>query len=234
MRLDEVMKNLGAIAGSVVGNLRDAAVPGAPLAELDLTLVAPHTVALAGPGKVVITTGEIFRVSVDDGSHSDEPRFAMIDGKLTISGGEKDTVVRLALPAVRGLTVAGSGRIKCEALAADGEVTVAGSGRIKVRQVHGGSLSIRVAGSGRIVIDGEADSLELAIAGSGSCDGEGLAVHRASVSIAGSGDAIFGCDGEVSASLMGSGNVIVRGAARCSVSAVGSGTLVCERDKADA
>jgi hypothetical protein len=56
-------------------------------------------------------------------------------------------------------------------------------------------------------------------------------VESAAVHIAGSGDAIFACNGEVSAHLMGSGNVIVRGTARCSVHSVGSGTVTCERGR---
>jgi hypothetical protein len=100
-----------------------------------------------------------------------------------------------------------------------------------VAAVEGGRVKVSLAGSGRAAIDGRADELDLSIAGSGSCDAEGLRVHRATVHIAGSGDAIFACNGEVSAHLMGSGNVIVRGSARCSVHSMGSGTVSCERDR---
>ncbi|MEO6040747.1 MAG: DUF2807 domain-containing protein [Croceibacterium sp.] len=233
MRFDDLFRNLGFIAGNVATHLRDAAATGVPLAELDLTGPAPHAVALAGPGHVVVNVGDDFLIEVDEGPGREDLRFALSDGRLGLSGGDGGTRVRITLPAPLSLAVTGSGRMESAALAPDGEVSVAGSGRLEIGAVGGGRLAVHIAGSGRLTLDGRADTLELAIAGSGSCDGEGLMVHGATVNLAGSGDAIFACDGEVTASLLGSGNVIVRGSARCSVSSIGSGTLVCERAPAE-
>jgi len=231
MRLEELFNNLGAIAGTVAAQVRDATVPGVPADELDLTGPPPRKVALTGPAHVVIAEGEMFRVAVESGPGSETVRFALDGERLRIGGGEADTVIHVTLPAPRRLALAGSGRMHAARLARDGKVAIAGSARLEIERADGGSLDVNIAGSGRLMIDGEADALELSIAGSGSFDGEGLAVGSAKVSVAGSGDAIFSCDGDVAASLMGSGNVIVRGAARCSVSSMGSGTLVCERPR---
>lgn len=232
MRLDEVFKNLGFIAGTIGAQLRSAAA-GVPLAELDLTQPPPDEVALVGPVHVAISRGEVFRIDVE-GVDADEVRFNLSEQRLRIAGGDEGTVVHVTLPAPRKLSMAGSGRMECDALDRDAEISVAGSGRLEVAAVAGGDVSVSIAGSGRLMINGRAQELDLSIAGSGACDAEGLVVEEASIHIAGSGDAIFTCNGEVSAQLMGSGNVIVRGSARCSVNSLGSGTVVCERAAADA
>ena len=231
MRLDELFKNLGYLAGTIGAQMRDGACEGVPLAELDLTGEPPHKVALMGPAHVVLGDGDVFRAVVEPGPGSEEVLFSLADGKLGVSGGDAETVVRLTMPAPRKLAVAGSGRMNAAKLARDGKISIAGSGRLEVAEAEGGRLKVSIAGSGRLMIDGKADALKLSIAGSGSCDGEGLVVGDAAVHIAGSGDAIFTCNGEVAAHLMGSGNVIVRGSARCSVHSMGSGTVTCEREK---
>jgi hypothetical protein len=230
MRLDELFKNLGYLAGTLGAQMREAS-EGVPLEELDLTAPAPRKVTHCGPAQVVLSEGEVFRIDVEPGPGAADMRFMLREGKLGIAGGERETVVNITLPAPEKLSVAGSGRLTAVKLARDGKISIAGSGRLEVAAVDGGRVKVSVAGSGRVALDGRADELDLSIAGSGSCDAEGLAVDRATVHVAGSGDAIFTCNGEVAAHLMGSGNVIVRGAARCSVHSVGSGTVTCERER---
>jgi hypothetical protein len=234
MRLDELFRNLGYLAGTLGAQMREGACEGVPLAELDLTGPPPRKVSLCGPAQVVVNEGEAFAVDVEPGPTGEEVLFSRHEERLGVSGGDADSVVRVTLPAPRKLAVAGSGRMTAEKLARDGKVSVAGSGRLELASVGGGHLKVSIAGSGRVAIDGQADELELSIAGSGSCDAEGLVVDRAAVHIAGSGDTIFTCNGEVAAHLIGSGNVIVRGSARCSVHSVGSGTVTCERERESA
>jgi len=229
MRLDELFKNLGYIAGTIGAQMREA-YDGVPLAELDLGGPPPREVKLRGAAQVVLSEGETLAIAVEADPDSEEPLFALDEGQLRICGG-RDTVVRVTLPAPAKLAVAGSGRMTAAKLSRDGEIAVAGSGRVEVAAVEGGRVKASLAGSGRAALDGHADHLELSIAGSGSCDAEGLMVESATINIAGSGDAIFACNGEVTAHLMGSGNVIVRGTARCSVHSVGSGTVTCERGR---
>jgi hypothetical protein len=234
MRLDELFRNLGYLAATIGTQMRDGGFDGVPLAELDLTGPAPQQVLLRGPAQVVVCQGDVFRAKIEAGPTGEEVLFSRHEQRLGVSGGDSETVVRLTLPAPRKLAVAGSGRMTVEKLARDGEVSIAGSGRLEVAAVEGGRLKVSVSGSGRLAIDGQADEFELSIAGSGSCDAEGLVTRNAVVHVAGSGDAIFTCDGEVTAHLMGSGNVIVRGSARCSVHSMGSGTVTCERERESA
>ena len=234
MRLEELFKNLGYLAGSFGSQACDGTFQGVPLEELDLTGSAPSHVSLLGPAQVVLSEGEVLRIDVEPGPCSEDVRFKLDEQRLAIRGGDRDTVVRVALPSPRTLAVAGSGRMTADKLAHDGEISIAGSGRLELSAVEGGRLAVSIAGSGRLMADGRADKFALSIAGSGSCDAEGLVVEDAAVHIAGSGDAIFTCNGEVAAHLMGSGNVIVRGSARCSVHSMGSGTVTCERERESA
>jgi hypothetical protein len=229
MRLDELFRNLGTIAGTIGAQMREAC-DGVPLAELDLSGPPPREVALRGPAHVALSEGETLAIAVEGEIDGEEVLFALDDGRLRIAGG-RGAVVNLTLPAPSKLAVAGSGRMTAARLAHGGEIAVAGSGRLEVAAVDGGQIKVSLAGSGRTALDGHAEHLELSIAGSGSCDAEGLMAGSASVNIAGSGDAIFACNGEVQAHLMGSGNVIVRGSARCSLHSVGSGTVTCERGR---
>jgi len=230
MRLEELFKNLGYLAATIGAQVREGALEGVPLEKLDLTQPPPTKISLCGPAQVVLSEGEVFRIDVEPGPSGEEVRFALAEEKLGVSGGDRDTIVRISLPAPRKISAAGSGNIKAEKLARDAKISIAGSGHVEVAAADGGRVKVSVAGSGRLAIDGAADELDLSIAGSGSCDAEGLAVEKASVHIAGSGDAIFTCNGEVEAHLMGSGNVIVRGSARCKVHSMGSGTVTCERE----
>ncbi len=230
MRLDELFRNLGTIAGTIGAQMREA-FEGVPLEELDLTGPPPREVSLRGPAQVVLSEGDSLAIDIEAGPDEDEVRFLLDEDRLAIAGGGRETVVRVTTPAPAKLATCGSGRMTAARLARDGEISIAGSGRLEVAGVEGGRLKINIAGSGRLAVDGRAEALELSIAGSGSCDADGLAVERAAVHIAGSGDAIFACNGEVEAHLMGSGNVIVRGSARCSVHSVGSGSVTCERER---
>jgi hypothetical protein len=231
MRFDELFRDLGYLAATIAAQVRDTAFQGVPLDELDLTSPAPSEVSLLGSAQVVLSEGEVFRIDAQPGPVGEPVRFSLDGGRLSVAGGGQGTVVQVTLPAPLRIAVAGSGRMTVEKLAADGEVSMTGSGRLEIAEIAGGRLAVSVAGSGRIALDGRADEFELSIAGSGSCDAEGLVVDEAAVHIAGSGDAIFTCNGDVTAHLMGSGNVIVRGAARCSVHSMGSGTLTCERTR---
>lgn len=234
MRLDELFKNLGYLAATIGTQVRDSACQGVPLEELDLTRPPPREVSLLGPARLELSEGEVFRIDVRGEPGAEPVLFGLDAERLAVSGGDRETIVRVTLAAPAKIAVAGSGRMTVPRLAKDGEISIAGSGRAEVAAVDGGRLKVSIAGSGLLAIDGRADALELSIAGSGSCDGEGLVVEKAVVHIAGSGDAIFTCHGEVAAHLMGSGNVIVRGSARCSVRAMGSGTLTCERERESA
>ena len=153
MRFDELFKNLGYLAGTIGAQVREAC-EGVSVEELDLTGPAPRKVALCGPGQVVLREGDVFRVEVEPGPGAADVRFALGEERLNVSGGDRETVITITLPAPRKLTIAGSGRMAAAKLARDGKVSIAGSGRLEVAAVEGGKVNVSLAGSGRAALDG--------------------------------------------------------------------------------
>src|SRR5688572_5084985 len=138
MRLDELFRNLGHIAGTIGAQIREAH-DGVPLAELDLTGLPPSEVALRGSGQVVLAEGEAFAIEVDGAADAEEVRFTLDSGRLGVCGG-RDTIVQVTLPAPHKLSIAGSGRMSAARLGRDGEISIAGSGRLEVAAVDGGRI----------------------------------------------------------------------------------------------
>lgn len=217
------------------GNINIDGSDGVPLSELDLAGKSPTELVAAGPDNVVVTRGDALAIDVSgDQEAIDALRFTLDDETLAImrenenwSGPDGRATVRVTLPRLEKLVVAGSGKVEADVLDGDAEVTIAGSGTAQTARVDAGKLEVNIAGSGTYRAAGRANSLELNIAGSGEAEMEGLKVDSADITIAGSGDAAFASDGKVEASIMGSGDVSVTGSATCTINSMGSGTLRC-------
>jgi hypothetical protein len=208
---------------------------GKPLAELDMSGTPPHELALFGPDKVEIKTGDHLAITVDGLPEKTELlRFTLKDGKLGILRKNKmldddePVTIHVTMPPPEQLTMGGSGKIVAETMASKAEVAILGSGNIETGHIAADSLSVSIAGSGSYLAGGTAKSLDLNIAGSGNAAMEGLKADAADISIAGSGNSHFASDGKVKASILGSGEVRVSGRATCTISAVGSGRLICD------
>ncbi len=230
------------VSGCSTASVSMDGMKGVPLAELDLSGQPPEEIALLGPDTVNVVEGDKLAIDVEgDQAIQDLLRFVLHDGKLSIgrqgwtigglggSGSNDGATIRVTLPTVRKLVMAGSGTINAAAFrGGSASVSIAGSGDINVPTVDMGELKVDMIGSGDLKLAGKAKSLKLTIAGNGTADLAGLTVEQARVDVVGSGDASFASDGEVTANIMGSGDVRVKGRARCKVTAMGSGTLVCE------
>ena len=223
------------LASGCNGNINIDGSDGVPLAELDTAGKTPTEVVAAGPDDVVVTRGETLMIDVSgDQEAVDALRFTLDDDTLGIMRDndwrdiDGKATVRVTLPRLEKLVLAGSGHAEADVLDGDAEVTIAGSGTARTASVDATALEVTIAGSGTYRAAGRADSLELSIAGSGSAEMEGLKVDRAEITIAGSGDAAFASDGTVEATIMGSGDVTVTGSARCTINAMGSGSLNCQ------
>lgn len=207
---------------------------GKKLSELDLSGKAPEELALLGPDEVRVTQGDKLAITVEgDAEAQDAVRFALDGGTLGILRGEKRTgdkraIINVTLPALREVSMLGSGRIVTGALAPNAKIVVAGSGEIEADAVSGDSLEVTIPGSGRFRANGTARKLELTILGSGAAELDAVKVETAKVTMAGSGRARFASDGDVEATILGSGEITVIGRAKCKLNSVGSGRLVCE------
>ena len=224
----------GALLAGCNGNITIGDSEGVPLAELDQSGEAPKELVLAGPDKVVVTRGDALAIDVSgDQDAVDALRFTLGDGALGImrdrdAGKNIGTAtVRVTMPSLTAIVIAGSGTVEADAMDGQSDVTIAGSGTAKVGTITANQLDLTIAGSGNLEAGGEVDRLDLTIAGSGSGRMAALKAGRADVTVAGSGDAEFASDGKVEASIMGSGTVTVIGNADCTVQSMGSGKLRC-------
>jgi hypothetical protein len=206
-----------------------------PLSELDMDGKAPAELVLASPDKVIVTDGDKLDITVSGDEEAVEAmRFSLDGDSLNIlrnKGSWKDkgtATVRVTLPHLEGIVLAGSGSIEAASLTGKADVTIAGSGKASVAKVTADKLDLTIAGSGDFEAAGTAGSLDMTVAGSGRARMTGLKVDSADISVAGSGDTEFASDGKVDASIMGSGTVTVHGRATCTVSAMGSGKLNCK------
>lgn len=206
---------------------------GVPLSELDLDGKAPTNLVLAGPDSVIVTRGDKLTIDVSgDADAGQALRFTLDDDTLGVMRkngwkGDGKATVRVTLPGLTHLTLAGSGTVDADRLTGDVETVIAGSGTARLANIEADHVEVTIAGSGTLEAAGRAKSLELTVAGSGTARMSGLKVDKAEVTIAGSGDASFASDGTVEATVMGSGNVTVSGNAKCTIQAMGSGKLHC-------
>lgn len=206
---------------------------GVSLSELKLEGKTPSNLVVAGPDNVIVTRGDTLTIDVSgDPEVTEALRFTLDDDTLGVmrrSGfdGDGKAIVRVTMPALSHLTLAGSGSVEADRLTGSVEAVVAGSGTARLAGIEADKIEVTIAGSGTLEAAGRAQTLELTLAGSGSARMSGLKVDTAEVTIAGSGDANFASDGTVDATVMGSGTVDVTGSAKCTIQSMGSGTLRC-------
>lgn len=251
--LNDIFKSIGPIIAAAMagkfesGDFRfdggkvhfDGGWEGVPLSEFDQTQAAPEKVLVAGPTKVRIAQGEVFRIATD-GEGAASVRFALRNGKLAVtrdgSGGDASLpcVVDIIMPPPRNLSVVGAGSIKSSTLAAEAKVSVAGSGSIRLDGIDCERLKASLMGSGRVEARGNVGRLKLASAGSGESELSHLVAASANLTVTGSGAVELASDGEIEAKIMGSGSITIHGRARCQVQSMGSGRFNCiPRDPGD-
>ena len=244
MMITRILKGLAPVAALAAGalvagcdgvNIQIGDGEGVPLAELDTSGAAPTEIVLAAPDNVIVTHGAALDIDVTgDQAAVDAMRFHLEKDALAISRAKdsgKDlgrATVRVTMPSLKAMVLAGSGTIEADRMDENADVTVAGSGSVKVAKMDVSSLDVTIAGSGDFEATGSTDKLDLTVAGSGSSKMGGLKAGSADISVVGSGDAEFDSDGTVDASIVGAGSVTVNGNATCTVSSVGSGKLTCK------
>jgi len=132
----------------------------------------------------------------------------------------------IEMPALRSISVAGSGTVKVEAMKTAGvDASIAGSGDIRFAGLDAERLGMKVSGSGDIVAAGRCASAQVTIAGSGDVKAADLVAEDVKVSIAGSGDAQVNATRRLNVSIAGSGDVKYAGSPEISSSVAGSGKV---------
>lgn len=213
---------------------------GVPLSELDMSGAAPSELVVAANAKVIVSEGDTLDIAVENDPENalrfvldDETLGVTRDPDLEIEDGK--AVVRVTMPSLESIVIAGSGSVEAETMSASPEIAIGGSGSVSVERIEAESLEVNIGGSGNITAAGSAKRLEVNIGGSGNVDLSALNADKAEVSIGGSGNVRLRSDGEVEANLAGAGDVRVTGNAKCTVNSFGSGKLTCTpADEAEA
>ncbi len=127
---------------------------------------------------------------------------------------------------LRGLTLAGSGDVRIDALRSERfDLTLSGSGDVVLAGMQVARMGVRVSGSGDVAASGKAESLTIAVAGSGDVKAAELQADEVRVSVAGSGDAQVHALRHLKVSVAGSGDVRYKGSPQVESSIAGSGSV---------
>lgn len=134
--------------------------------------------------------------------------------------------VRISMPEVRSVSLAGSGSLRGDLTNPDElKLSVAGSGELFCK-IKTPELEVNIAGSGKAELSGETRNMDVDIAGSGDLFGEKLLSENVDVSVAGSGNARVFASKTLKISVAGSGNIDYAGnPPEIKKSIAGSGTV---------
>ena len=215
-------------------------------------------IMFALPGKLTLERGDEFEVVIDAVQEDldrietrvrgDELSIRWKEGLFGVLGGRPadDIAVRVTLPGLVGLELAGSGDVeggswlsetflvevngsgsaRFDELAGE-ELTleVSGSGNVQVPKVDSALVRIEISGSGDVELAGAADRQQIEIMGSGDVEATELEGARVEVEIMGSGDVGVWANETLSAEIMGSGDIRYKGSPRVTTQEHGSGSV---------
>jgi len=234
---------LGLVAASLCGTAQAWSWNSGERVSGDIATEARDTgafdgVSLTGGFNVVIRQGTGTKVEVKaDRNLLPYIETRVIDGskgRTLEIGPKKNTYLAtstnpsfvIEMPALRAVSVAGSGTVKVEAMKTGGvDAAIAGSGDIRFAGLDAERLAMKVSGSGDIVAAGRAGNASVSIAGSGDVKAAELMADEVKVSIAGSGDAQVQATKRLNVSIAGSGDVRYVGSPEISSSIAGSGKV---------
>lgn len=219
--------------------LLSAALAAAPAsaAERRFDATGFDRVAVSGSDNVAVRRGEGFAVVANgEAADLDKLDIRVEKGTLLIGrkkgnwswGNSKDVRISVTLPALHGLSLAGSADVQADKGGGDVfDVRVAGSGQLLLASLDTRTANVSISGSGDVKLAGRCGALNVKIAGSGDADLAGLACTNTAISIAGSGDVAANASGQADVRIAGSGDVRITGGARCTRKVAGSGDVYC-------
>ncbi len=190
-------------------------------------------VSLAISANVTIVQGSQCKIEID----ADEDDLEKIETEISNetlniktkswSGINHNVTIKITMPDLKGISVAGSGKVSSDTQfkSNDLKLAVSGSGNIVLTDNGAESIDAVITGSGNIHLKGGkfANELKVTITGSGSYSSIGMQVSNASVTITGSGSAKVDVTGELKTYITGSGNVYYQGNPMVNANSTGSG-----------
>jgi hypothetical protein len=192
-------------------------------------------ISLSSEGEVEFTQDSVFSLEVEGQQNilavlRTEVKGSELKIWFTRNVREHHTVhIRVHAPALRGMSISGSGNIRVtnKINVTDLECNISGSGNMNVPLLEATHLTSKISGSGNIRIDnGNANSQQLSISGSGDISSENLLSLKTTIKISGSGNVSVNVTEELSVDISGSGDVRYKGKPAVDTDISGSGKLI--------
>lgn len=124
---------------------------------------------------------------------------------------DSDTKIYVSMPAINGISVAGSGNvlISGDINSNSFDANIAGSGDIKIESLRASKTQVNVSGSGnvRVLSDSQVKVADYRIAGSGNIFADKVRALQVEANIAGSGNIKAFATDVLKAKIAGSGNI---------------------------
>lgn len=141
---------------------------------------------------------------------------------------DRGAVVTVRMPALRAMTLSGSGTIAADGVEGDSVAArLSGSGQLNLPNIHVRKVRLVLDGSGSITASGQADQVDIDAGGSGRVEAAGLETSKLAVDLGGSGSVSATSASAASIKAGGSGNVRVMGHPACAVSKSGTARVTC-------
>jgi hypothetical protein len=195
-------------------------------------------VDLAVPADLYITQGESYSFTIEGDSEFLEKIQTEVQGetlKIKTEGwfnfgwNNLKVKIKITMPTVERLSVAGSGDIKAVTpiISEDLVINISGSGDISITELKVKTLSANVSGSGDISLIGNesAQNASVKVTGSGDVSLKGILFDDAEVSISGSGDVYLEAKENLNAKVVGSGDIVYSGNPLIDAKVSGSGRI---------
>ena len=151
-----------------------------------------------------------------------------MDREWQSSNWKSTPTIRISIPELAALKVAGSGSAKTQRPFPGNELELAvtGSGDITM-PVNTEELSLSITGSGNMNLQGEAQEADIRITGSGELNGSELSVQNCDIKISGSGGCRIRAEHSIEGRISGSGTIRYSGSPEVvNVQSHGSGKAV--------
>ncbi|MBN1119065.1 MAG: DUF2807 domain-containing protein [Bacteroidales bacterium] len=183
-------------------------------------------------GNLILDQGNEFKFTISGNKSDVEEIITKVEnGRLIVKTKShvhnlSDIVVRITLPELRSLDLAGSGDVVAkESFKSDNlNISIAGSGDVVFDNLTAEEVELSIAGSGDMIIKGKTKELEISITGSGDINTVEFTASDVEVNITGSGDAKVYATDKLETNIVGSGSVYYKGKPLIDASSVGSGS----------